>query len=318
MGRALRRSPFHVRSRTRGTLMSADAQPALRRATNIAAILAYPSFYHMRPILLVGSVVQQQNGEFRVSDSTGSLRIIPDGNVPDGLDEVRGQFWDLGRMKADDPRLAGYDIRATFHIDPEGAWPRPGEVTVIMASSVTPSALPTGVASAPGSTQSPGFAPTAIRAIVLDASRYVDQKGDGHRAVLRTQPERRSSRRAAAKPLRLRAAVGRRLDLGDQRPPQGKGFKGKEFRARARRAHRHREVAADIGHGRSRDAASCGSMARPRASHSRRHPPTSSPRKSRPCASRPRRRPRSSSVRRPKTKPTCRSRRTCVFSFRGI
>ena len=175
MGRALRVLRFTF-ALGLAYLMSADAQPALRRATNIAAILAYPSFYHMRPILLVGSVVQQQNGEFRVSDSTGSLRIIPDGNVPDGLDEVRGQFWDLGRMKADDPRLAGYDIRATFHIDPEGAWPRPGEVTVIMASSVTPSALPTGVASAPGSTQSPGFAPTAIRAIVLDASRYVDRK----------------------------------------------------------------------------------------------------------------------------------------------
>ena len=24
-----------------------------------------------------------------------------------GLDEVRGEFWDLGRMNADDPRLAG-------------------------------------------------------------------------------------------------------------------------------------------------------------------------------------------------------------------
>ena len=130
----------------------------------------------MRPILLVGSVAQQQNGEFRVSDSTGSLRVIPDGNIPDGLDEVRGQFWDLGRMKADDPRLAGYDVRATFHIDPEGAWPRPGEVTAIIASGIAPSALPTGVPSAPGSTQSPGFPPASIRSIVLDASRYVDQK----------------------------------------------------------------------------------------------------------------------------------------------
>ena len=124
----------------------------MRRATNIAAILAYPSFYHMRPILLVGTVAQQQNGEFRVSDSTGSLRVIPDGNAPDGLDEVRGQFWDLGRMKPDDPRLAGYDLRATFHVDPEGAWPRPGEVTAIIASgasAITPAALPTGLASAP-------------------------------------------------------------------------------------------------------------------------------------------------------------------------
>ena len=162
-----------------GYFAPADAQPAVRRATNIAAILAYPNFYHMRSVLLVGTVAQQPNGEFRVSDSTGFLRIVPDGNAPDGVNEVRGQFWDLGRMKADDPRLAGYDLRATFHVDPEGAWPRPGEVTAVIVSGVagiTAAALPTGLASAPGTTKSPGFAPVPIRSIVLDASRYVDQK----------------------------------------------------------------------------------------------------------------------------------------------
>ena len=156
--------------------ISADAQPAVRRATNVAAILAYPSFYHLRPILIVGTVRQQQNGELRVSDSTGSLRVIPDGNAPDGLDEVRGQFWDVGRMKPDDPRFAGYDMRAIFHVDPEGAWPRPGEVTAIIASGITPAALPSGTQSVPGSVKSPGFPTASIRSIVLDASRYVDQK----------------------------------------------------------------------------------------------------------------------------------------------
>lgn len=159
-----------------GYLASADAQPAVRRATNIAAILAYPSFYHMRPILLVGTVARQQNGEFRVSDSSGSLRLIPQGKAPDGLDEVRGQFWDLGRMKPDDPRLAGYDMRTTFHVDTEGAWPRPGEVIAIIAPDITPAAPSTGLASAAGTTSPPGFAPISIRSIVLDASHYVGQK----------------------------------------------------------------------------------------------------------------------------------------------
>ena len=27
---------------------------------------------------------------------------------------MRGEFWDLGRMNADDPRLAAYDLRKTF------------------------------------------------------------------------------------------------------------------------------------------------------------------------------------------------------------
>ena len=39
------------------------------------------------------------------------MRVLFKGSAPDGLSEVRGEFWDLGRMNADDPRLAGYDLR---------------------------------------------------------------------------------------------------------------------------------------------------------------------------------------------------------------
>src|SRR5207237_2030586 len=48
-----------------------------------------------------------------------------------------------------------------FHIDPDASWQKSGEVTSIVASAVAPAAVP----SAP-----------AIRAIVLNPSRYVDQK----------------------------------------------------------------------------------------------------------------------------------------------
>ena len=56
-----------------------------------------------------------------MSDDSGSIRLVFKGNAPDGLDEIRGEFWDIGRMKPDDPRLSGYDLRATFNIDPDGA-----------------------------------------------------------------------------------------------------------------------------------------------------------------------------------------------------
>jgi hypothetical protein len=142
----------------------AGAQPAGRRATNIASILAYPGFYHGRQILIVGKVALEQNGRLKVEDeagAAGSVNLVVKGNAPDGLDEIRGEFWDVGRMKPDDPRLSTYDLRATFHFDPDGPWPRPGEVTAILASAVTPA--------------SPPLAPS-IRAIVLNPARYVDQK----------------------------------------------------------------------------------------------------------------------------------------------
>jgi Bacterial Ig-like domain len=137
------------------------AQPATRRATNLAALLAHPAFYQLRPIVIVGSLKLQDNGEFRVTSDASSMRVIVKGSAPEGIDEVRGEFWDLGRLSAEDPRLAGYDLKATFKIDPEGAWPRPGQVTAIVASAIVPA--------------TPAAAPS-IRNIVLYPSRYLDQK----------------------------------------------------------------------------------------------------------------------------------------------
>ena len=101
------------------------AQPPQRRATNLAALLAYPAFYHLRPVVVVGKL--ERRGERRAA-SGRRHRIGPrrvQGLGAGRLAEVRGEFWDLGRMNADDPRLAEFDLKTTFQIDPEGAWPRP-------------------------------------------------------------------------------------------------------------------------------------------------------------------------------------------------
>src|SRR5258706_7517726 len=123
-----------------------SAQQPLRRATNIAALKAHPAFYNLRPIVVVGKVTVANNGDVVMTDEGGAMRILSKGAVPDGLVEVRGEFWDIGRMNANDPRLAAYDVPRTFHVDPEAAWPRPGQVTAIVASVVaetTPATAPT-------------------------------------------------------------------------------------------------------------------------------------------------------------------------------
>jgi hypothetical protein len=138
-----------------------SAQPTGRRATNLAALVAYPGFFHGRPIVVIGSVATDEHGEARVSDDHGSVRLVLKGSAPDGLDEIRGEFWDLNRMRPDDPRLSTYDLPRTFGLDPDGPWPKPGEVKAIIVSAVTPA--------------SPPPAPS-IRAIVLNPTRYLDQK----------------------------------------------------------------------------------------------------------------------------------------------
>jgi hypothetical protein len=131
-----------------------------RRATNIAALLGFPGFYHGRSIVVVANVGVEDN-ELRASDEGAAIHLVFKGNAPDGLDEIRGEFWDLGRMKPDDVRLSTYDLRTTFKVDPDAAWPRPGDVKAIVATAVSPA--------------SPPAAPS-IRAIVLHPTRYLDQK----------------------------------------------------------------------------------------------------------------------------------------------
>lgn len=141
---------------------SAAAQPAPRRATNLAALVAHPSFYHLRPIVVVAKVALQPNGQLRAADNGPSVSVVFKGNVPDGDAEIRGEFWDVGRMNADEPRLAPFDLRAAFGLDPEGAWPRPGDVIAIIATAIAPAAPPPSNPS--------------IRHIVLNPSRYLDQR----------------------------------------------------------------------------------------------------------------------------------------------
>jgi hypothetical protein len=134
---------------------------ATRRATNVAALQAFPTFFHLRPVVVTGELQLLDSGELRLTNDGASVRVVSTGSTPGGLAEVRGEFWDLGKFNADDPRLATYDLRRVFGIDPEGAWPRSGQVTALLASAVSPASQP----SAP-----------SIRNVVLFPSRYAEQQ----------------------------------------------------------------------------------------------------------------------------------------------
>src|SRR5690242_7318291 len=86
-----------------GCCAAAVAQPQPRRATTIAAIRAFPGFYHQQLVLVVGEIkgtIEQAT----ISNEQGSLRIIAR-EMRDGQVEARGQLLDIGRMAQDDPRL---------------------------------------------------------------------------------------------------------------------------------------------------------------------------------------------------------------------
>lgn len=159
----------HARRRIAGGLLllaaataaAVSAQSTSRRATNIGALATFPAYYHGRPIVVIGQVETEADGKIRARDGIASIRVVFQGNAPDGNDEIRGEFWDLGRIKSDDPRLARIDLKRVFGVDPDGAWPRAGEVTAIMASAITRASVPEG---------------PSVRAIVLNPTRFLNEK----------------------------------------------------------------------------------------------------------------------------------------------
>ena len=157
------------------------------------------------------------------------------GTAPDGLDEVRGEFWDHrpdegGRHPPHHLRPARRRSRSIR----TAPWPRPGEVTAIIATAVAP--------------------PRCRRAAVDPRHRAEPvalprSEGDDHRPVLRPQPARRPAGRARQEPLRLRAALRRRRHLGREHAAEDEGRERQGLRAGARRAHRHRPLADGARHG---------------------------------------------------------------------
>jgi hypothetical protein len=135
---------------------SASAQTV---AANIPMLVTYPTFFSGKQIVVRGEAVAEKTlWRLRAVPPDASILLVArNTRPPEGKVEVRGQFWDVGRLTQDDPRLTGLDVPA---ISP-GGWPKPGELLVLFMTSFTEWTT----APAP-----------AIRSIVLEPTRYVDQR----------------------------------------------------------------------------------------------------------------------------------------------
>jgi hypothetical protein len=141
---------------------AAAAQSSRDRATatTAEAILTYPIFFHAQPVVVLGRIEMSEDSALLAS---GERRILLAGReaqaAPSGTVEVRGTFFDVGRLSPEDPRLASYRLseiaQARLGRDRAG----PGEILLIQVDSVRPSAPPPA---------------PAIRAIALDPARYRD------------------------------------------------------------------------------------------------------------------------------------------------
>jgi len=139
------------------------AQTSLRIATNISALVQYPGFYHLKSIVVRGELTSTGDRPFLLpaSGDRGVEPVFKDHRPADGPVEVRGVFWDLGRMTAEDPRLVGFDVEAFLATRTGGRWPAQGELLVVNVSDAMHA--------------DPPIAPS-IRTVVLEPERYVGQR----------------------------------------------------------------------------------------------------------------------------------------------
>jgi hypothetical protein len=127
------------------------AQGPGRSATSTSALVAAPLFYHGKQIALYSTVEQfgqQARLPVPVDEAAVSRRKIPHVFVfwreqPTRTEgEIRGEFWDLGRIDANDGRLTQYDFKPMLDAVTEGRWPSREELYVVLGATMVNSPVP--------------------------------------------------------------------------------------------------------------------------------------------------------------------------------
>ena len=140
----------------------AAAQPLRYLPTTLAALDAYPSFFHRQPVVVRATPEGDLRDVF-VSDGERRVRALyvapPVAGERDFI-EIEGTFWDVGRLQPDDPRLTGHGIAALSDRLFGKPWPSSGELRILIADD-TRRADPPDAAT--------------IRTISLEPARYRDR-----------------------------------------------------------------------------------------------------------------------------------------------
>jgi hypothetical protein len=143
------------------SLQTLMAQAPGRIATTVEALVSTPVFFHGRQVV----VRQPITGSLDLTRLEGTAKpiFIFWKDQPSALRdaELRGEFWDLGRLQRDDPRFSTYNFDRVLEAASAGQWPGRDRVFVILSAALVEAPLPP--------------APT-IRAIALAPDRYLERE----------------------------------------------------------------------------------------------------------------------------------------------
>jgi hypothetical protein len=145
--------------------VAARAQAPGRIATTPESLVSSSVFFHGKQIAVHGKVTEAgDQGRLEVPIDEAALARR---NTPPQLfifwrerptrseGEIRGEFWDLGRVSPDDGRFSSYDFKPMLEAATNGRWPVRDELFVILGATLLDSPLPASpsirsIALAPG------------------------------------------------------------------------------------------------------------------------------------------------------------------------
>jgi hypothetical protein len=140
--------------------LAAPGAQTTRVATTADTLLASAVFFHGRSVVLKQRLLTEGTLT-RLADAPKPVYVF--WKDPSGADagEVRGEFWDLGRIDPRDGRFTAYDFTHLIETVHRGQWPGRDQVYVLLGASLVPAL--------------PARAPT-VRAIALSPDDYVDRE----------------------------------------------------------------------------------------------------------------------------------------------
>lgn len=135
--------------------LSVAAQMPGRIATTPAALRAAPVFYHGKQVAVVGNIVDTREfARLEPVSATQGSSALPDVSSRQifvfwreqarrSSGEIRGEFWDLGRLTEGDSRFSSYNFRGLVDAVADGRWPTRDQMFVIVGATMLESTLAT-------------------------------------------------------------------------------------------------------------------------------------------------------------------------------
>lgn len=136
------------------------AQPPGRLATSVDTLLASPAFFQGRTVVVHQKLLTERDLT-RLANAPKPIYVLWKERPTSDEGEIRGEFYDLGRIEARDSRFAGFDLVGLVDLVNQGQWPGRDEIYVLLGASMLPG--------------SPTRTPT-VRSIALSPEAYADRE----------------------------------------------------------------------------------------------------------------------------------------------